>query len=392
MAKPEKARLSAKSWVVLATVCMFATALYAYLQDEDYITFSPTPNEKAVLIDGVKDGVFWNDWSPGVVSAATNPVKIGKFTTTSSPNSGEVVAFSPGKAPFIKAPSPWGYFTDTVNVEFHDTYNIEVKVWLLTDNAYNNQSQVVEPNCAKARSIWEQEGHGLRITCDIQDARDTMLTHVGRTGEAKTLFDSNHAFDCDDLDDSNLLSSTAYSAGVLNVYYVDQVSTVIGSGQRYAVHCNGTPTVIAIGAASVIGLLAHEIGHALIGNGVEDHIDELSPWLQCQSMPNFPCTASLPPTAGTGGNPSLFDRTNVMHGASSWRTTLTEGQVFRAFFNKSSVLNHASIYNLGMGNRDTCGGVGGGTGVPPVHTNECPQLEKRLWPDDGGEYGPWPAN
>ena len=392
---PKKHTIIAKLWWVVAIICVLATVFFAYLWDrQDFITFSPspTPGEKAVLIDGVKDGVFQNDWNPGVVSPATNSVEIGYFTMPPSPNSGEVVAFSPGKAPFIKASSPWSIFTDTINVDFHDAYNIKVKIWLLTDKAFNRKWRIQHLDCPTALSIWQNEGHGLQITCDIQDARNTMLMHADRSGQAMTLFDDSApghlAFDCDDLDNSDLLSSASYSTGVLNVYYVDQVSTVIGSGERYAVHCNGTPTVIAIGAASVEGLLAHEVGHALIGNGDEDHIDNLSPGTKCPSP--TPCAA--PPPYTTGNTPSFFDRTNVMHGASSRRATLTEGQVFRAFFNVSSVLNHNSIYNLGMGIRTTCGGVGSGSSSPSDSAHECPQLEKRLWPDYGGEYGTWPAN
>ena len=372
---------------------------FGYLWDtKDFITFSPnpTPNEKAVLIDGVKDGVFQNDWNPGVISPATNSVEIGYFTMTPSPNSGEVVAFSPGKAPFIKAAIPWSVFTDTVNVDFHDAYDITVTVWLLTDNAYNYQSQFARPNCAKARSIWEQEGHGLRITCNIQDARNQILTITDPSetsgqakGPAKDLFNIR-PFDCATHALNLQQNLSVYSTGVLNVYYVNSVDTDLGAGPHYGVHCNDHPDVIALGAYSVEGLLAHEIGHALIGNGLEDHIDDLSPPSPCGSMPTS-CTTSLPNTAGN--TPSLFDRTNVMHGASSWRATLTEGQVFQAFFSKRSVLNHNSIYNLGMGIRDTCGGVGvGSSSLPTPIKNECPQLDKRIWPDIGGEYGTWPAN
>ena len=385
--------IAAKLWWVVAIICVSAGFFYLW-PTKDFITFSPTPtpNEKAVLIDGVKDGVFKNDWDPGVVSAATNSVVIGEFTANSSTNSGEVVVFSPGKAPFIKTPIPWSIFSDTINVDFHDLYDINVKIWMLTDLAFNVQ---IAQHCQKAQSIWNSEGHGLQITCDIQDAREMIVTLGETSGRAAVLY-SNRAFDCDDTDASNLKNSTAYTAGFLNVYYVNRVTTVLGSGEHYGVHCVADPDVIALGAAntaSVMGLLAHEIGHALIGNGSEDHIDELSPSPQCPLMPPL-CTGTLPNNAG--GFPSFFDRTNVMHGASSWRATLTEGQVFRAFFNRSSVLNQASIYNLnlnpgGMG-RPNCGGVGTGEYKPPDPTPECPRLDKRLWPDIGGEYGTWPAN
>ena len=344
---------------------------------DDRLTFSSTSNEKAVLIDGIRNGVPENDWNPGIVSAVTDSITIGPFTETPPQSPGEVIAFSPGKVPFIKTQIPWTSSAETIQVHFIDAYDINVAVWILTESTFHNKDVIENTDCALAQSIWKQEGHGLRINCVIHDARNEHITLQSDdgvlSGLAKDLFhiETGRAFDCVNSDHaSDLQNSTAHQAGVLNIYYVDQVATIVGTSPRYGIHCNQTdpPNVIAIGTAvtgTSAGILVHEIGHALLGNGLEDHIDDLSP--------------------------SLFDRTNVMHGASSRRATLTEGQVFRAFFNTSSALNLASIYNLQNGLR-TCGGVGLGTHTPPAHTSECPKLDKRLWPDQGGEHGTWPAN
>lgn len=390
-------------WVWLIILGLIGFGFFFLWDTNDIIIFSPTPtpDEKAVLIDGMKGGVFMNDLNPGVVSAAINQVVIGDFTANSSTNSGEVVAFSRGKAPFIKTTIPWSIFTDIIQVDFHDLYNITVEVWMLTESAYLKRQLIDHVDCKLlAESIWKSEGHGLQITCVIHDARNLNLrltSNGGASGAATVLF-NNRAFDCvNHEDDLDLQNSAAYQSGALNVYYVDKVTTVLGTSPHYGIHCNSsnTPNVIAIGtdtAGTLAGILAHEIGHALIGNGLEDHIDNLSPIPPCQSMPT-PCTTSLPNTKGN--TPSLFDRTNVMHGASSGRATLTEGQVFRAFFNKNSALNLATIYNLNLNasiNNRICGGVGDGLFEPPTPTPECPQLEKRLWPDKDGEYGTWLAN
>lgn len=389
----------AKWWAVAAAIVTGGAVLVFPAFDRiDIIIFSPTTNEKAVLIDGKRDGTFQNDWSPGTVPAATNSIRIGDFRNPASPNSGEVVAFSAGKFPFIQAPTTWSYFTDTVHVEFHDAYDLTVKVWLLTDAnvTYSKQWLIKNLHCNTAVSIWKGEGHGLHINCDVQDGSNANLTLTSPTvvtGPARSLF-SVIPFDCDSTHPGDLQSTPSlYQADVLNVYYIDSVITNTGESNRHGIHCNGaTPAnVIAIAAYAHQSVLAHELGHAFIGNGIEDHVDDLSPRLQdqCSTMPATQCAGPPPETAGD--TPSLFDRTNVMHGASSLRATLTEGQVFRASFNASSVLNDSSLYQLNMGRR-TCGGVGIGTHVPPPHTSDCPQLEKRLWPDHGGEFGTWPAN
>ena len=131
--------------------------------------------------------------------------------------------------------------------------------------------------------------------------------------------------------------------GRINVYLVSLVDGSTSRGNACIV--GGGFVAIASGAGSE--LLAHELGHDL----ALEHVDDLA---------------------------ADFDATNIMHSASNVRRFLTEGQLFRAHLRSNSAVNlvYGARPGLAMRNcdRDTL-------------TLDCPPIAKRLWAD-----GAFPAN
>ena len=131
-------------------------------------------------------------------------------------------------------------------------------------------------------------------------------------------------------------------AGRINVYLVGLVD---GSTSRGTV-CTIGGSFVAIAAGAGAELLAHELGHNL----ALEHVDDLA---------------------------AAFDPSNVMHSASNVREFLSEGQVFRAHLRSNSALN--AVYGLrpGLPTRDC---------DRDTPTLTCPAIAKRLWAD--GLFGP----
>jgi hypothetical protein len=306
---------------------------------------------------------------------ARGEVSIGNFTP-SDKYPGKLIIFSNSGPPTLwppttqESPLRWTDGSDLVEVALEDTYSIPVYVWILTatfntdDPLYRVTPlrKAIEAHITTSR-IWAAERQGIRFsTFTIIDAT--------QDSDAPALRDN---FNCSNT--QRITSDIGFVSGAINVYYVNAVY----GWPDYGIFCDvpGTSTyVIALGIQSSDDLLAHEMGHALLG---PDHIDCLS----TDPHPNCPNPAPGP----------FFDTTNVMHGASTERKGITEGQTFRAVFNRESVIN--SLYNARPG-LITASSFCGNTVVTTTDPN-CPPVQKRLWDDEGAiddSGGPriWPAD
>jgi hypothetical protein len=174
-----------------------------------------------------------------------------------------------------------------------------------------------------------------------------------------------------------LKESGSYVPNTINVYYVEGVEGENGEGgSDYGVVCSDHRDIIAIGRTTAATILAHELGHSFSLEHVDDYTKD------CPS-----CTCDKPTCP--------FDHLNVMYSKGPLaRETLTEGQVFRAFYNLDSVVN--SIFRTGPGtglDRPYCREE---VEQPPTLTliaKACPLLQKRLWPDDAmWGTAAWPTN
>ncbi len=390
--------------LVLLLILIIIIALVVwYLMRQDNIYFTNGSGEKAVLIDGVKCGTFRNDYpdSPPPLLASTDAdsIRVGNFEHSSVPHVDEVIAFCQGKVPFLREQDgtfQWSSSRDSVTIAFHDPYPISVAVWIVTtvegmsssararkistgtDVVVDGEVYHEEGDCEAARRIWATEGQGLVINCgDPKDITDKFidedgdgmaddLDRDGRPDNANPYFTAR-AFDCTEHVDA--IKRLGYTPGVLNVYYVMNIVTDFGD-PAFGLWCNTSdpPDVIAIGAYASNVTLVHELGHSFLANGEEDHVDSLS----------------------------SFDKANVMHGKSGERNYLTEGQVFRAFFNAGSALNHLNVYNIGPGRTPLLRRPRGGASTCGPSTDNdndlCPPVQKRIWKDGGENGSTWPPN
>ena len=352
---------------------------------EHLIQFSNSKEEKGILVDGTKDGTWVNDWSL-LVPARENKVSIRNFTPSSSGSlassaEGQIIAFSKGRVPVLKQHIQWQAKPKTVEIKFLNPIEIELAIWIVTTPEVTRNGRradyevrkkgILEFDCPVANDIWSREAHGLSIRCSPKDrTRETakIIRSDGRPEDANKFF-SDKAFKC--VDHTELIKKVGYNPKAINVYYVTLVDAEQeGQGLGRAVWCDASPDIIAIGVTAVDETLAHELGHAFT-------LDHINDW----------ASPGCDNTGSDSNRPCLFDEGNLMYKGGRARQYLTEGQVFRVFFNDDSALN--SIYQVGPGTK-----VRPGEPRRLCETilkndddrNKCPKIEKRLWAD-----GPtWP--
>lgn len=251
----------------------------------------------------------------------------------------EVIAFTRGRSPELLY-TPWTSGENIFTVAFKSRRDFPVTVWILTGpptnppgTPFDTQRVQVMEAILRTLSIWYQERMGIgfsdvRIIDATNDPDAPQRTTVpGDPTEQDTW--------------APLRNEIGFEAGRLNIYWVDTVNGNTGTGW------SNFGSQIVMGMNTGDELLSHEIGHAL----------------------------SL---LHVNGQPT-FNQTNVMHNASNTRQFLTEGQIFRAHMNSTSLL---WILFLDVGQyppgRD-CG--------HDDANGACPALTRRIWAD-----GAVPAN
>ena len=248
-----------------------------------------------------------------------------------APNLSEAVAFTNNRPPKHLS-TPWTDAEETFTVTFKPRIQIPVTVWIVKGPFAAQRDHAIEA-CIRTSAIWYAERMGVDFSpFEVKDA----------TGDPQAPL--HYAFPNGDVGDSvwaPLRTDIGFDAGRLNIYWVDTVNGATTSGW------SNFGAQIAMGRNSGDELLSHEIGHA------------------------FSLTH-------TDGVPASFNVENVMWSASSTRTYLTEGQLFRAHLTPSSILN--AVYNARAG--ETMRTCAFSAGAP-----SCPAIAKRIWAD-----GAFPAN
>jgi len=247
--------------------------------------------------------------------------------------SGEVVAYGSERAPTVRAQA-WDTTQgdQIVTVPFAPQLAIPVTVWVLA-GPFATTQQTAFDLWQTAQAIFAAERLGVRM--------DTLEVVDATAQPAATAWQS---FTCGggNANVAALQNAIGARAGRINVYLVTLVDGSTSRGNACIV--GGGFVAIASGAGSE--LLAHELGHDL----ALEHVDDLA---------------------------GAFDATNVMHSASSVRRFLTEGQTFRAHLRGASALN--GVYGLRSGlpvrecDRDT-------------PASGCVRIDQRVWAD--GTFGP----
>lgn len=255
---------------------------------------------------------------------------VGITNYSSAAQSNEVVAFTNDRPPKYQA-TPWTPNRDTFDVPFQSLIRVPVTVWIVRGPFAAQRTHAIEA-CIRTSAIWQAERMGIDFgPFEVLDA----------TANPKA--PDHYAFPNGDVGDSvwkPLRDDIGFIPGRVNIYWVDTVNGGTGSGW------SNFGAQIVMGKNTGDELLSHELGHAL----------------------------SLTHTNGD----SNFDTTNIMASASNIRQYVTEGQLFRAHLNPSSVLNALYHARPGELTRSCAYGDAG-----PF----CPLIQRRIWDD-----GTFPAN
>ena len=284
---------------------------------------------KLVAGDAAPYGVLVRDASSALPQAyagftmATDSVNVGPRD-----GSGEVVAFGAGRPVAVQAAAFSTALADqTVTVPFAPPIEMPVTIWV-----------VAAPFAARQQDAltWWQTAQAM-FAAERLGVRMDALEIVDATGNANAPAWSAFACGANNANVDAIRTAIGARPDRINVYLVNVVDGSTSRGNACIV--GGSFVAIAAGAGSE--LLAHELGHDLALEHVDDRTAD-------------------------------FDATNVMHSASNVRQFLTEGQLFRAHLRETSALN--MVYGARPGlpirncDRDTL-------------TIDCPSIAKRLWGD-----------
>jgi hypothetical protein len=196
----------------------------------------------------------------------------------------EIAAFAPGRAPLLLAPS-WSRGREPLRLRFAtEVVRIPLTIWVVQP-PFDSTAILVQRHLQAVRDTWEaQAGIGLR---DVRIVDATAYPGVSRFQHTLP------ELACD----PSLYPAVGRDEGRLNAYYVGQPP--FGSGA----HCgDGNILIFPLAWQRTGYTLAHEIGHAFLGGWHE-------------TIPN-----------------------NVMHFQGNG-ATLSAGQIFRAHYSASSILN-----------------------------------------------------
>jgi hypothetical protein len=281
--------------------------------------------EVGVLVDGQDSGGAFNDRG-----FLTGDEVLGVGELTASADGNEAIGFTSQRPPKYVA-AAWTDATDNFALSFQPRINVPVTVWIIKGPFADQRDHAIEA-CIRTSQIWRDERMGVEFS---------QFQVIDATADPQAA--DHFAFPNGDVGDSvwaPLRNDIGFTAGRLNIYWVDTVNGATTSGW------SNFGAQVVMGRNTGDELLSHEIGHAF----------------------------SLTHTDGNAN----FDVTNVMASASNTRQFVTEGQLFRAHLNPASILN--AVYNARPGELTrTCNFGSNG----PL----CPAIERRLWAD-----GAFPAN
>ena len=276
-------------------------------------------NPVRLLVDAQGSSDTLNDHA--VVTTGT---EIGFSNYRAAPSTNEIIGFTNDRPPKY-LPTPWTSQRDTFDLTFQPLITIPVTVWIVKGPFEQQRLHAIEA-CIRTSAIWHAERMGVEFgPFEVRDA----------TSDPQAA--AHYAFPNGDVGDSAwkpLRDDIGFMAGRLNIYWVDTVNGGTGSGW------SNFGAQIAMGKNTGDELLSHEIGHAF----------------------------SLTHTDGNAN----FDGMNVMASASNTRQFMTEGQLFRAHLNPSSVLN--ILYQARPGELTRACSFGDSGSL-------CPVIQKRIWAD-----------
>lgn len=248
-------------------------------------------NDNAVVL---LDGARLLGWcSNDDVYRGNDIISVGLVDSDGPHCKSEIVVFSDDNAMILDTTTNWTNFLGDIEREYlPPLLQVPVTVWLLRAGV-QPQEQVDEAQCdiAQAEMLYNNSNCGVGFDAFFR-FEDTNQNAVNLVGTDENSLN-------DDAWLNNLTASAFFTAGQLNVYYVNGAFTGANSRKNR--------NVIMIGTMANNQTLAHEVGHAFS----LDHTNTIN-------------------TIGTD---------NVMHAGGTNRTNFTEGQCFRCNVNRPSMLN-----------------------------------------------------
>ena len=273
-------------------------------------------------------------------SSTTSQPYTGFTMATDSTNvgprdgAGEVIAFGVDRPVALQPASFATSLADqTVTVPFAPLIEIPITIWVVAAPFPTHQQAALDL-FQTAQALFTAERVGVRMSAlEIVDAT------VNPAASAWSAFTCGAG----NANVAALQAAIGARPGRINVYLVSLVDGSTSRGNA----CIVGGGFVAIGSGAGSELLAHELGHDL----ALEHVDDLA---------------------------ADFDATNIMHSASNVRRFLTEGQLFRAHLRSNSAVNLVYGARPGLAMRDC---------DRDTLTLDCPPIAKRLWAD-----GAFPAN
>lgn len=256
-------------------------------------------------------------------TTATDMVNVGPRS-----GSGEVIAFGVDR-PVAVQPAAWStsLADQLVTVPFSGLIEMPITIWVVA-GPFATTSNTAITLWQTAQTLFTAERVGVRMSA---------LEIVDATANPSAAAWSAFACGDNDVNVAALQGAIGARPNRINVYLVGLVDGSTARGNA----CIVGGGFVAIAAGSGAELLAHELGHDL----ALEHIDDLT---------------------------ADFNTANIMHSASNVRQYLTEGQVFRAHLRSNSALNQVYAARAGKPVRDC---------DRDTLTLTCPPIKKRLWAD-----------
>lgn len=286
-----------------------------------------------VIVDGLAAAGCVNDEPHAILVAVTGPVDISIGNMTPGPCRSEIATFAIDHAMRLVAPRPVTTRAgDVVPVDTPPRLKVPLTIRIL-QTPFMDWRQKAAEEIAHASFLYNVNAGGVMFSpINFVDMTTT-------AGASAVLFN-----DCFNV---SSFTSLGFTGGRLNVYYTNQLGTTTARGH----YCrDDNPNVILIPTTfAELDTLAHELGHGFS----LDHTNAIDPM-----------TGLSLPTPRPGLAPDNLMLTKVSN-----RSTLTNGQVFRANTNSNSMLNKNRVRS---GSTRAC--------PDTVASDSCPALALDLVP------------